>query len=102
MVTFDEARELVRALEEPAWTGPGTYMVADWGREDTTHFQVVTGAREDLIERDPAYRTGRAPVWFVDKVTGTVDDAAPYLPGGLTAGKLEAMSVVRNVLSPAA
>lgn len=93
MVTFDEARELVRALEEPTWPGPGTYLVADWGREDVTHFHVITGAREDLIEHDPAHRPVEAPVWFVDRVTGAVD-CASYLPGGLTAAKLEAMTVV--------
>lgn len=93
MVTFEQARQLVRDLEEPTFAGPGTYMVADWGREDATHFQVVTGAREDLVDHDPAYRPLDAPVWFVDKVTGTVDQAV-YLPGNLTAGKLEAMTVV--------
>ena len=86
MVNLHDARELVRALEEPVFPGPGTYMAATWGREDATHFQVITGAREDLVEHDPAHRPAEAPVWFVDKVTGAVDQAT-YLPGGLTADR---------------
>ncbi len=93
MVTFDQARHAVSALEHDTWPGPGTYMVADWGRQDATHFQVITGAREDLVDHDPAYRTTRTPVWFVDKATGAVD-WAEYLPGGLTAAKVDAMTPV--------
>lgn len=84
--------------------GPGTYMVATWGREDATHFQVITGAREDLVDHDPAYQPVEAPVWFVDKATGAVDHAT-YQPGGLTAAKLEAMTVLDgqdSAVTPAA
>lgn len=94
MVTFDEARELVRHLEKPTWVGPGTYWVGTWGREDADDFHVITGAGEDLIDHDPAFTPREAPVWFVDKTTGQVRDAGPYLPGTPIASKIEAMTVV--------
>lgn len=93
MVTFDQARDIVRALEEPTWPGPGTYMVADWGAEDATHWRVVTGAREHLVDDDRTYGQFDAPVWFVDKTTGAAHWSV-YLPGNLTAGKLEDMTNV--------
>src|SRR5665647_1379355 len=96
MVTFVDAQEAVRDLEGPTFTG-GTYLVADWGRQDATHFQVVTGAREDLLNHHPAFMRSDTPVWFVDKATGRLQRCT-YLPGNPTAVKLDAMTVVRKLL----
>lgn len=93
MLTFDEARQAVQDLEEPTWPGPGTYLVASWGRADATHFLIVTGASEDLIDHDPAYRRHDSPLWLVDRLTGTISWVS-YLPGDRTAAKVDAMTPI--------
>ena len=98
MVTFEDARRVVAQLEAPIWGSPGTYMVAEWGREDDTHWQVISGAKEDLVDHDPAYRTNR-PVWLVDKVTGEID-WQEYVPGTMTAMKVDAMTIVGDSPRP--
>ena len=45
MITFAEAKAIVRAAEESIWT-VGTYQIEDEGWEDATHYLVVRGAAE--------------------------------------------------------
>lgn len=78
MITFEQARAKVRALNEPTWEDqnmPGTYMVAEYGWEDADAFLVVDGAKECLVDGDDEYLVMDAPVMFVDKATGTVLEA---------------------------
>ena len=46
MISFAEAKAIVRAAEEKDWT-PGTYMMEADGWEDATHYLVVRGTAED-------------------------------------------------------
>ena len=43
MITFAEAKAIVRAAEEADWT-LGTYQIEGEGFEDATHYLVVRGA----------------------------------------------------------
>jgi hypothetical protein len=46
-VSAAEAKEIVRAAEEPNWpTRSGTYQIENDGWEDATHFLVVRGPAE--------------------------------------------------------
>lgn len=75
MITFEQAREAVRRVNEPEWEAqdmPGTYMVAKYGKEDAEFFLVVDGAKESLEDDDDEFTVMDAPVMLVDKVTGAV------------------------------
>ncbi|MFK0004976.1 hypothetical protein [Paenarthrobacter sp. NPDC090522] len=74
-LTFEDARKAVRALREPLWNAPGTYMVADYGWEDETSYLVVEGAREYLEDNNDKFVIMDAPAIFVDKATGLVLEA---------------------------
>jgi hypothetical protein len=74
-LTFDQAREAVRAENEADWENedyPGTYMVAPYGWEDDQAFLVIEGAQEYLEDGDVEYEIQDAPAVFVDKATGVV------------------------------
>ncbi len=56
MVTFAEAREIVRGQLESHWTpGSGTLYVAQDGFEDADYWLVRAGAREALVDGDPRF-----------------------------------------------
>lgn len=95
-VTFDQARLIVRRAESPKWPpNHGHFMVARYGYQDTTHWCVVTGAREWLEQGNLDYMELDAPVLLVDKVTGELTRTT-YLDPGVTA-KLDAMDPVGRV-----
>ncbi len=74
-VTFEQAREAVRAVNEPAWEDadtPGTYMVAEYGYEDADAFLILDGAKEFLVDDDGEYAVEDAPAMLVEKATGLV------------------------------
>jgi hypothetical protein len=78
MITFEQARAAVAAVNEPAWEDdhmPGTYMVAGYGWEDAGAFLVIDGAKEFLVDGNDEYEVMDAPAVFVDKATGTVMEA---------------------------
>jgi hypothetical protein len=56
VITFADAKAIVRAAEESTWT-LGTYMIEADGWEDATHYLVVRGAAEadinpNMVELD--------------------------------------------------
>lgn len=71
MITFEEAREIVRRQVEPMW-GPlsGTFYVAEWGAESDQYFKVNVGAREFLVDDDEEFAEYSGVLHLVDKVTG--------------------------------
>jgi hypothetical protein len=77
-IGFQDARRLVEAAQRSTWD-TGSYMVADWGREDATHWLVISGAYEWLVGGDDAYRVSPGIAGLVDKQTGEIDWVA-YLP----------------------
>jgi hypothetical protein len=77
-IGFQDARRLVEAAQRSTW-GKGSYMVADWGREDATHWLIISGAHEWLVGGDDAYRESPGVAALVDKHTGEIDWVA-YLP----------------------
>lgn len=71
MTTFEEAREIVTATIAPSW-GPdnGTFYVSPDGYEDATHWHVLAGARECLVDGNMEYVRMDGPACLVDKYTG--------------------------------
>jgi hypothetical protein len=78
MVTFEEARAIVAEQIGLNWTG-GTFMVADEGAENTTHWVVTVGAREFLVDHDVAFMLVPGGPVTVDKESGEIGDPPPYL-----------------------
>ena len=79
-ITFEQAREAVRVVNQPLWEDsgtPGTYTVATYGFEDEEHFLVLDGADEWLTGEDFEYVVMDAPALFVDKSNGTLFEADP-------------------------
>jgi hypothetical protein len=70
MITFAEAKAIVRAAEEADWT-LGTYQIEGEGFEDATHYLVVRGAAAAIIP-------GLLPP--VSKATGEIECVVPHLP----------------------
>jgi hypothetical protein len=75
MISFAEAKEIVRAAEESTWT-VGTYQIEDEGFEDATHWLVVRGAAE--AGTDPSYVIIGDVVPLVDKQTGEISYIVPH------------------------
>lgn len=72
-VTFAQARVLVEADLAPIWTeDDGTLMTTDYGAEDETHWRIVYGAKEFIIDNDHDYIFYDAPARLVSKKTGEV------------------------------
>lgn len=69
---FEDARRIVREkyAAQGRYAGPGTAYVAPWGWEDMTHWRVVLGAREALVNGDDDFTWLDAPVFLVNKATG--------------------------------
>lgn len=90
MITFAEAKAIVRAAEEPNWPArSGTYQIEDEGWEDATHYLVVRGPAES----DPniiIILPGLVPL--VDKQTGEIEYVVAHDPE--TRDRLDAMTPV--------
>lgn len=71
MLTFDEAREVVKKAEGRLWGDrAGHFYVSDEGFQDKTHFWVVCGAEEWLVDEDQGFNEADADIALVDKQTG--------------------------------
>lgn len=71
--TYQAARDAVAAELGPLWgETPGTFYVADEGFEDADSYMVPWGAREWLVDDDPAFVLLNGAVTFVDKASGFV------------------------------
>jgi hypothetical protein len=88
-IGFQDARRLVEAAQQSTWD-QGTYMVADWGREDPTHWLVISGAREWLVGGDEAYAATPGAAALVDKHSGAIT----WVAYGASSGRIEAMRPV--------
>jgi hypothetical protein len=89
VITFAEAKEIVRATEEPGWT-LGTYMIQNDGFEDDTRYLVVRGAAEAMGDNpDPNFIIVPGLVPLVNKRTGEIEYVVPHLPEVLA--RLDAM-----------
>ena len=73
-VSFDDARRIAYADMLRYWRPEedGLLMVAEYGWEDDTHWSVVVGAYEYLVEDDSDYCRFDAPALLVDKQTGDI------------------------------
>ncbi len=90
-VTWADAREVVRRALTAEWTAHhGTLYVAEDGREDATHYLVVAGARESLVDGDGDYDLMDQPALLVSKATGRLEPA----PVISSLDKLDAMTPV--------
>jgi hypothetical protein len=85
MITFAEAKAIVRAAEESTLT-QGTYLVEPDGWEDATHYLVVRGTAED----DPSYVVVPGLVPLVSKATGEIE----YIVAHTEWNRLDAMTPV--------
>lgn len=55
-LSYADAMAAIRAEFEPAWVpSEGTFYVSPDGRADATHYAVPFGAREWLVDEDPAF-----------------------------------------------
>lgn len=69
---FETARRIVYSDARKTWDGFGTLYVAPYGSEDATHWQVIVGAREDIVDHDWMFMALGAPLVLVDKSTGEI------------------------------
>jgi hypothetical protein len=94
MITFAEAKEIVRAAEEADWT-VGTYMIEADGWEDATHWPVVRGAAEAMGDNpDPNFIIVPGLLPLVDNQTGEIEYVVPRLPE--VVARLDAMWPMRD------
>lgn len=98
-VTFEEARQIVDDAERAEWArtyepGDGTFMVAEWGFENATHYNVIVGFREFLVDDDDDYMQVGVATRLVNKETGVLTYEAPYLVALPIAAVLDAMTPV--------
>ena len=73
--TFEQARELARARNAPAWKdlgNRGEYMVAPYGYENADAWLIVDGAREYIEGGDDDFEVLDKPLTLVTKATGEV------------------------------
>lgn len=71
MISFEDAREIVRAALLPEWSDPeGTFFVADWGSENEQYYCLAVGAREYLVDNDRSYFIVDNTLNLVEKSTG--------------------------------
>jgi hypothetical protein len=87
VITFAEAKEIVRAAEEPTWT-EGTYQIEADGWEDATHYLVVRVTAED----DPNLVIIPGVLPLVSKATGEIE----YVVLLEEWNRLDAMTPVRS------
>lgn len=101
LLRFEDAREIIRRSEIDGWNPDnGTFHVLPVGSEDATHFYVVAGAYEDLVESKMEY-TNFAPVArFVDKRTGEVE-AVPLIGAQDRISRMRRVSTGRPEEAPA-
>jgi hypothetical protein len=69
---FETARRLVFRDERRHWDDWGTLYVAPYGSEDSTHWSVIVGAREALVDHDSMFLIMDAPLVLVEKATGEI------------------------------
>jgi hypothetical protein len=73
MITFEEARLIVERSLRGSWRPDhGTLITLPTGFQNDTHWRVIAGAREYLVERDSDFATVDAPAMLVSKRTGEV------------------------------
>jgi hypothetical protein len=73
MITFQEARQRVLDVLRPEWrASQGTLIALPGGYEDATHWRVIAGARERLIDGDLDFDAMDMPAWLVGKHNGAV------------------------------
>lgn len=78
-VTFDEARDIVERWLKPQWgKDNGTLVTMEYGYQDQFWWQVIAGARENLIEGDTDFSTLDLPATFVSKVNGKLE-CVPFI-----------------------
>lgn len=77
-IDFQQACDRVRRALTP-WPHLGDLYVAPYGAEDETHWQVVYGNREALVDDDPVFVLMDAPIALVSKATGEIE-WLDYLP----------------------
>lgn len=71
MITFDEAREIVKGMVDSLHTGWGTFYVPTEGWQDKDAYYLTPGAEEWLVDGDIAYMTTDLPGVLVSKKDGT-------------------------------
>jgi hypothetical protein len=73
MITFEEARSIVQRSLQRSWQpAHGTLITLPTGFQNDTHWRVIAGAREYLVERDSDFDIMDAPAMLVSKRTGEV------------------------------
>lgn len=77
MIDFAEARRRVQIHVAARWNDElGTLTTLPTGYEDATHWRVIAGAHEALIDGDPDYVVMDMPALLVNKLTGAVEELA--------------------------
>lgn len=75
MISFTEARRRVQIHVAARWRKDmGTLMTSEHGYQDPTHWWVIVGAREALVDGNEAYRVLDMPALLVDKQTGEIEE----------------------------
>lgn len=52
MISFEEAREIVAAINGPGWLAVHMYRTAPWGLENETHYLVYDGPWVMIYDQD--------------------------------------------------
>ena len=73
VTSFSQARDIVRAENESSWDGPGDYYVSEGGFDTGSHYVVIDGAKEYLVDGDPMFMSLDDVTLLVHKRTGRVE-----------------------------
>lgn len=90
-IGFSEAQTRVRLAVGPEWTDDdGELFVAPYVFEDATHWVIIYGAREALVDDDHDFDRLDPELTFVSKTTGAIS----HLPGLANRFRLRSMELV--------
>jgi len=73
-LSFSDAQDRVRVAMEAAWEadGFGEFYIAPYGSESLTHWLVIFGAREWIVENDASFMLVGTPITLVSKATSEI------------------------------
>lgn len=73
VTSFAQAREIALEYLRATWGGPGTPWTSQLGLEDDEGYLVQYGAKEFLVDGDPAFQIMESSCLLVDRHVGLVE-----------------------------
>ena len=75
-LSFADAQDRVREAIEASWEadGVGEFYIAPYGSETPTHWRVIFGAREWIVDNDVMFMLVGTPITLVSKTIGEISE----------------------------